>query len=238
MPSNPALNLDALRRSIRVLERLTALRDRLPILSGEEAIDDALPWRGLARDGLHEIGGDGAAPFGFLAGLIRRVTGDGGTILWCRSKGTARTTGVPYGPGLAPFGLSPGQILFAKTAHPVETLWAMEEGLRCGRLAAVVGEGVSPDLTASRRLQLAAEATGTPAFVVVPPTSKPTLSTALTRWRVTAELSRGRSPRWRLDLWRCRGGNTLEWIVEWDEQALRFRLATALADRTPAAGAG
>ena len=40
----------------------------------------------------------------------------------------------------------------------------MEEGLRCGQVAAVIGELGDMSLTASRRLQLAAEETGVTAL--------------------------------------------------------------------------
>src|SRR3546814_3799796 len=97
----------------------------------------------------------------------------------------------------------------------------MEEGRRCRRLAAVVGEVEGLDRLAGRRLQLAAEASlngedAVTAFVLHrrfrPLRQGRAASAALSRWRVTAAPSNdalgetfiGR-PRWRLDLLRCRG---------------------------------
>ena len=71
-------------------------------------------------------------------------------------------------------------------------LASMEEGLSFGGLAAVVGELVRLPMTSSRRLQLAAEKTGTMGF-------------ALRRWRRQSEASDYGQPtasttRWRVSV--------------------------------------
>jgi protein ImuA len=210
---------------------------------GDAAIDQALPWGGLRRGGLHEVvggNGDGAA-FGFAAALLQRLSGEQPRrmVLWCRCRRDGQETGLPYGPGLKRFGLEPKHMILVETRRPAEVLWAMEEGLRCRGLAAVLGEGVSPDLTASRRLQLAAEAGGTTALLL--PRDASGVSAALTRWRVKALPSRPNAgggpgrPRWQAALWRCRGGSTGQWCLEWHDETLRFAVVAALADRPLAA---
>ena len=134
-----------LREQLRAADR-TRLPGRRGVAAlGVPAIDAALPWRGLARGGVHELlGGDGdAARFGFAAALLGRLPVGGGRILWCRGGHATREIGRPYGPGLAGFGLAPEGRLFFETRRAEEALWAIEEGLRCRRLAAVVGEGVA-----------------------------------------------------------------------------------------------
>lgn len=237
-------DLAALKHSIRSIEHggydVTKAK---PISLDTATIDAALPWGGLARAGLHEISGIGNPEFGFHAGLLRRTADESGLVLWCRHAGMEHETGLPYGPGLAAFGLVPAQFVFVRARKPADVLWAMEEGLRAGGLAAVVGDGIAPDFTATRRLQLAAESSGTTAFLLPPfsRASKTTpLSAALTRWRIHALPSVGECVGmcwgmcWRIELVRCRGGAPKDWIVEWDEQALRFRLAEALANRAAA----
>ena len=69
----PAL-LEDLRARIRRLERhgggeTDDTPGALPFIAA--AIDDALPWGGLARACLHEVGGDG----GFCAALLARFAG-------------------------------------------------------------------------------------------------------------------------------------------------------------------
>jgi protein ImuA len=159
-------------------------------------------------------------------------------VLWCRPA--RHEAGVPYGPGLAEFGLGPDRLILVDTNKPRETLWAMEEGLRCRHLAAVVGEEATPDLTASRRLQLAAETGGTLGIVLPPARIRPQTSAALTRWKVTALPSKPEAggpgrPRWNVALMRCRGGGGGEWALEWEHEALRFAVASPLADRPLAA---
>jgi len=229
-------NLSALRWKIRALQTGPSGGEvARTLMLGDAAIDGALPWGGLKRGGLHEIGGDGSAGCGFHAGLLSRAAGRDGRILWCHPVAMVRETGLPYGPGLAAFGLTAGQFLFVRAKKSVDVLWAMEEGLRSGGLAAVVGDGIAPDFTATRRLQLAAEESETPAFILLPPGSAvkaEPLSAALTRWRIHARP--GRAMRWRAELRRCRGGTPGEWVVEWHEQALHFRVAEALAGRATA----
>ena len=112
----------------------------------------------------------------------------------------------------------------------------MEEGLRAGALAAVVGEpdGIV-DLTASRRLQLAAEAGGTTGFVLVRGDARGRLApSALTsRWQVDPlpALETGIGLKWRARLLRCRGGGAGLWEIVWDETTDRFGLAAPVADR-------
>lgn len=230
------IDLSSLRATIERLQSGSGERHSSASISlGASEVDNQLPWHGLARNGLHEINGDHAS-FGFHAGLLRRAAGPEGHILWCRHAKVEHETGLPYGPGLARFGLRPEQFLFVRTHDPIDVLWAMEEGLRTSGLAAVVGDGTLPDFTATRRLQLAAEAMNTPALILPPPRKASSASVALTRWDVTAGMGGGRKNimRWQVNLMRCRGGSPKNWIMEWDEQALRFHMAEVLADRTTA----
>jgi protein ImuA len=206
--------------------------------TGAAEIDAALPWGGLPR-GLHEI----AAPAGdpakaaFAASLAARRSGDGGRpILWCRPGWVARQAGDPYGPGIAALGLSPDTLILVEAAKPADLLWAMEEGAKTRGLAAVVAEGVTPDLIASRRLQLAAE-TGDGLVLLLPFGRQKVPSTASTRWFLRSLPSQPEAggpglPRWGIELWRCRGGGRLgEWIVEWDDAALSLSMVSQLVDR-------
>ena len=94
-----------------------------------------------------------AAPTLFAAGILARRKGP---VLWCLRQRDL------FAPGLAGVGLHPDRVIYAETWHDREVLPAMEEGLRVPALAGVVGEVARLSLTASRRLQLAAEASGVP----------------------------------------------------------------------------
>ncbi len=256
----PDDHLTGLRARVRAIERGAAyggLRRRVAPL-GVTALDAHLPGGGLPLGALHEIEGgraewdDGAAT-GFCVGLLARLldagseTGngrgrDGKPVLWVSPWRDL------YAPGLKAFGLDPGRLIQVRAGGETEVLWAMEEGLRCTRLAAVVGELDGLERGPGRRLQLAAEASGVTALVLrrgLRPRRRATgASAAVTRWRVEAEaMSSGPGNaserlRWRVELLRCRGAAPGQWCLEWDDAAGGFAVAAALRDRPSALGAG
>ncbi|QAY80501.1 protein ImuA (plasmid) [Sphingosinicella sp. BN140058] len=213
----------------------------------DQAIDGVLRWGGLKLCGLHEVAaasnaqGSEAAATAFVAGIAGRF----GRMVRKTSVWVIRRE-LPFGPGLQRCGLDPADVFFAQASSDDEALAVMEDCLRDGSLGCVVGEVPKVDLTASRRLQLAAEAGQTPALVLkrwgrrgVCPLNE--LSGAVTRWRVAAAPSEplpcpgiGR-PRWRLDLARQRGGTGGSWTVEaCDERGL----PTVVSGVSEGAGAG
>ncbi len=214
---------------------------------GVAAIDRHLPAGGLSCGSLHEIAGTGpeiehgAAAALFIAGRLARVRGP---VLWVLDRPDL------FAPGLAGAGLSPGRVFYAEAGRPDAVLSAVEEGLRCRGLAAVVGEIGGPlRLTASRRLQIAAECSGVTGFALLrsrrQDTSLNEPNAAVTRWRIAALPSPppladapdvpGLGPaHWRLELVRCRGGEPASWIVEAGNAQGHLRLVADLADR-PAA---
>ncbi len=261
----PAGLVEALRSRIAGIGRAAPPRGGAAavIPLGVAAIDATLPGHGLACGALHEIAGTGpdvehgAAAALLVAGLLGRSgkAGGRGTVLWIVERADL------FAPALAGVGLHPDRVILVEAGRPQAVLLAMEEGLRHPGLAGVVGELSGRfSLTVSRRLQLAAEASGVIAIALRrsrrhddPALAEPTA--AATRWRVTvlpsppplpeAPETPGLGPaRWRLDLARCRGGQgtagpasgTASWIVEACDAKGRLRLAADLADR-PAAPA-
>ncbi len=228
-PNRGDRKLETLRARVARIERGGTPGDPAGRLStGMAVLDAALPDGGLARAAVHEA--SGAAADGFIAALAARLAGP---VLWCVHEAAADRL---YAPGLARFGLGPDRLTVAVCPNRTECLWAMEEGLRAGVLAAVVSEpDGAVDLTASRRLQLAAEAGRTTGFVLVRGGRRGRLapSALASRWRVVPvpALGRGTGLRWRARLLRCRGGGEGTWEIDWDETADRFGLAAAVADR-------
>lgn len=214
---------------------------------GAVRLDAALPDGGLKSGALHEVRaadyrGMGAG-LGFAAALVTRCAEarPDAPVLWCEGGHTPFDVGHLYGPGLAAFGFAPERLIVVSPARAVDLLWTMEEALRLGAFAAVVGEidgrVAQLDLTATRRLQLAAEESGTPAFLLTGHVAA-SASAAVTRWCVASAPSQmdeaeaagfsalvGR-PRWQVRLERCRGALTgaLEaaWCVEWDARQRIF----------------
>ena len=245
--AGPPPALESLRRQVRRLEaasRRPALQAHprsLPL--GEPVLDRALPGGGLPLGCLHEIAGvrgdwdDGAATGFCLALLVRLMAARPGAVLWVSPWGDL------YPPGLLAHGLEPGRFVFVEAHGEAELLWALEEGLRCGALAAVVGELESLPRRAGRRLQLAAEKSGVTAFVLARGltakrgTREP--SAAVTRWQLqgltggppggngqeegtkpSSKRPRARQawygrPRWEAALLRCRGAAPGAWPLDW-----------------------
>lgn len=187
------------------------------------AIDVRLPHHGLALGALHEVAGGslgavhGAAAALFTAGILARLDGP---VLWCLR---ARDL---FEPGLAAAGLHPDRVIYIEAGDDKNILLCLEEGLRHAGLAGVVGEVSLLTMTASRRLQLAAETSGVTAFVIRRWRNAPAAAdfgqptAATTRWRVTALPSTplpvagvGR-PRWIVELIRSRAGECTEWELE------------------------
>jgi protein ImuA len=127
-----------------------------------------------------------AAAILFTAGILARLKGP---VLWCLESQD------PFAPALARAGLHPDWVIYAETWRDTEVLPMMEVGVRFHGLAGLVGEIGRLSLTASRRLQLAAEATGVVAVVLRRWRGDATSdasggagsgNAAATRWRVTA----------------------------------------------------
>ncbi len=225
--------LDTLRARIGAIEhRGSGIGGVLPF--GVEEIDAALPWGGLPLGGLHEVmgGADGAAD-AFCVAVLGRLCANGeengrGVALWCLGPALFET-GSLYGPGVAAGGLDPDRLVVARGCRETDVLWAMEEGLRCVRLAAVLGEVRAPGLTASRRLQLAAETTCTTAFLLRRGRAGTGPTAALTRWRLSSVPSvSGHRVRWRAELMRCRGGRCGEWTIEWNDETGNLTVVSGL----------
>ena len=137
-------------------------------------------------------------------------------------------------------GIDPDRLILVEAAKPADLLWVMEEGARTRGLAAVVAEGAKPDLTASRRLQLAAEA-GDGLVFLLQSGRQAAPSTALSRWFVSSAPSLPEAggpgrPCWKLELWRCRGGGRPgAWMVEWNDATLSLSVVPAFSHRSVAA---
>lgn len=251
----PAADLADLRRRIAGLERRAAAFDPgqterqavAPWRFGLPVLDDALPAEGLAADAVHEAAGaehgDGPAAVAFLTALLARLERRDGreAVLVCQSRAAAVRFGRLYGPGWRALGLDPARVLHVAVRRDTDVLWAAEEGLRCGALAAVLADLDGAGFTASRRLSLAAQEGKTPALMLRDDRLGPA-SAAASRWRVAAlpgapdpfDARAPGNPRWALELVRCRGGRPMTCKVEWNRETGAFGLAAALADR-PAA---
>lgn len=231
--------LASLRATVRALESPRGRGEGALLRFGIADVDGRLADGGLAVGALHEAaaarGGlpDEAAATLFLAALAARRQGP---VLWALARRDL------FAPGLAGVGLGPERVLYAECGRDEDVLAVMEEGLRHGGLAAVVGEARRAGMAATRRLQLAAEEGGTPAFLLRrrrKPAEDPLAvpSAAVTRWRIASAPSSplpaagvGR-PRWHVALARQRGGETHDWILEAPDAEARLALPAGTQHR-------
>ncbi|WP_320197421.1 ImuA family protein [Agrobacterium sp. rho-13.3] len=234
--ANPVIA--GLREQIEHLEGVVS-RQKSVLPFGVDDIDDCLPGGGLSYGAIHEFAGggtgtvDGAAAALFAAGIAARTKGK---IVWCLTRPDL------FFPALAQAGLHHNRVVFVEVDKEEDVLASLEEGLSFGGLGAVVGELVRLPMTASRRLQLAAERTGTIGLIVrrwrrqteASDFGQPTAST--TRWRISVLPSEdlpvpgvGR-PQWFIELMRVKAGECAEFTVGACDASGRIDLSAGLVD--------
>ena len=206
------------------------------IATGHEPIDDFLDG-GIKRGHLHEIFGEQAEGVGGAAGFaamlgVRAGEGTGGPLLWLRTGQAERKGGMLYAPGFAELGGDPARLLLLTAPDELALLRAAADALRCSGLAGLIiecwGRPRLLDLTATRRLTLAAARSGVTALLLRLGAG-PTPSTAETRWSVEAapsvplEANAPGRPAFEASLLRNRSGIAgKSWRLEWDRERRRF----------------
>ncbi|MFM6933201.1 MAG: ImuA family protein [Novosphingobium sp.] len=205
-------------------------------ISGIASLDATLAG-GLAHGCVHEVYagevGDAAASAGFAMALTAGMAGRDQAAMWLRSRRSQGAAGVIQASGWAELGGVPGLGLLAVLPDTLALLRAAVDALRSPALGAVIVEGWGAmrelDLTASRRLALAAEKSGVPLFLLRID-AEPVPSAAQTRWQVTAAPSLALPgnapgmPTFDVTLLRQRSGPCgLSWRLEWDRDRHLFR---------------
>ena len=170
---------------------------------------------------------------GFLLAQLPR----GKPLLWIQERMAVLEAGRIYPPGLGV-----AELIHVDARDARAALWAMEEGLRCSALGAVIGEiwgdPKALDFTATRRLAVAAERNGVAAYLIRLG-GHANLSGARMRWRVASAPSRPHRfdykapgmPTWEAELFRARGFAPDRWFVSHDGAADRVGMAGAAGDR-------
>jgi protein ImuA len=214
--------------------RLEEAPIRTPLDHGEA---DLYLKGGIQHGVLHEVFsaiGYETAATGFVAGLATRVTADR-HWLWIRQDFSAHEFGELSPTGLMELGLDPGRMILLCARNANDGLRAANDALSCAVLGAVVieitGNPKILDLTASRRLTLAATQKSVTAFLLRLG-AQPEASTAETRWLVRGSASQTQNEDWgcptfEVDLVRNRHGKTGHWFMEWNCDERVFQNATA-----------
>ena len=249
--------LAALRGTI---DRLEGDADGLSRVALGHAGADAMLQGGLVRGAVHEVfaeaGRHGTAATGFIAGLAHRVARHR-PLVWVRQDFTEIESGALSMHGLAELGLDPRRVVMVRAVDAESALRVAADAIACDALGCVVldvwGEVRALDLVASRKLTLAARASGV-TVLISRIAAAPSASTAETRWIVRAAHSPPGLEAWDMkasdmkawgmpmldtQLVRNRHGPTGQWIMEWNCDECFFReraaysqsLAAAPADR-------
>ena len=230
------------------MDALCALRNRIARIEGRRAVDaplhaalgvdslDRALGGGLARARLHELfaaePADGPGAAGFAAMLARLTLPPAAPLLWLRQEEAERSGGRLSAPGLAQVGIDPARLVLLVLPDPVTLLRAAADVVRCSSVgAAVIEPWKQPralDLTASRRLAVAAEESGVTALMLRVD-AHPTPSAAHTRWRIASapstalEADAPGHPAFDIALLRQRGRpDGGRWRLEWDREQARF----------------
>jgi protein ImuA len=174
---------------------------------------------------------------GGWAGFLLAQIDTSKPLLWVQERMAILESGRVHPPGL------PTQNLVHVEARDArDALWAMEEGVRCSSLSAVIGElwgdPKALDFTATRRLAVASERSGTPCWLVRLG-GHANLSGARMRWRVASASSLENEfdprapgmPAWDAELFRARGHPPGRWSIAHDREEDRFHLVSESRDR-------
>jgi protein ImuA len=170
---------------------------------------------------MHEACGSGAYFFA-LGNAAHR----GGTVLWVREKRGSEQ--------LDPLGfahlVNPDDVLMALTQSQTESLAVAEESLRSGVIPVVVMELSDPlDLTAGRRLQLAAKAGKSTGVAII--SDGMGSNAAETRWRCQPKYDPiydgADSTLQRWELIKNKSGTLGVWNVRWSQATRRINVVSA-----------
>jgi protein ImuA len=191
---------------------------------------DAALRGGLAMGAMHEVfaeaGRQSAAATGFVAGLAGRSAARR-PLVWVRQDFTEIESGALSMSGWAELGLDPRVLVTVRAADVDTALRTAADALACDAVGVVVlevwGQARQLDLVASRKLTLAAQASGVTGLVLRV-AAEPSPSTAETRWIVraahsppaaAASWSAWGAPVFDAQLVRNRHGPVGRWIMEW-----------------------
>ncbi len=237
--AEPSETLHRLRRAVADLSAQMPDEAGRLISFGIASLDQALAG-GLVCGALHEVGPaaplHGGVAAGFTLALASLALKGGKQAVWIQPDFLVTEAGAPYGPGLDLMGLPMERLVILRVPRSRDALWAMEETLKCRAAGAVVAEldGEEADLTATRRLALAAREGGGLGLILhsslasdrQPFCAQP--STATTRWEVAS--ARGARDRFgglgpttfALSLVKNRRGRTGQWHLSWDHHECVF----------------
>lgn len=235
--------LRQLRQQLDALTPPARAEDGARVTFGCAEVDERLGG-GLPQAKLHELSATNADDWPAAAACALLLAarcgsdkgiGGRGPILWLTdARRRAGALGALYPPGLAELGVDPARLLSITAPDGLAQLRAAADIARCHAAPALVIELAAPlaalDLTASRRLLLAAEESGATLWLLQR-SARTAPSAAFSRWRIASAPSAPLPanapgpPAFTLELNRHRGGaQPFALTLEWNRDAQIFAL--------------
>lgn len=164
-----------------------------------------------------------AATSGLMMGILSVLMKNKGACIWI-------STGRKFFPPSAHhFGVEAHRLVFIDTQRERDTLWVMEEALKCEGVTAVIAEVNELSFAQSRRLQLVVEASKVTGFVLRSDMRKLSTTTCVARWQITplpsqtdGDLPGVGFPRWQVELLRVRNGLPGTWELCWSNHGFTW----------------
>jgi len=226
--------IEQLQKQILSLQQHHQPTDKTPTNMGLGAIESAFADNVFPKAAVHELlsfsSEDAACTSAFMSVIISQLMQQGGFCLWIST--VPRRSVFP--PALKTFGIEPDRVLFIDMPKEKDTLWALEESLKCAALTAVVGEISELSFNDSRRLQLAVERSRVTGFIHRFRPKNQNAVACVSRWKITHlassmpdQLPGLGFPEWNVELLKARGGKPGQWQVQYSPGGLRY------TDKTP-----
>jgi protein ImuA len=193
-------------------------------------MEASFPGNVFAKGAVHELISnyreEATCTSGFICVVLGKLIQNKGYCLWIST--VPRRSIFPS--ALKGFGIDPERILFVDAGKTKDTLWAIEEALKCDVLMAVVGEISELNFNDSRRLQLAVEKSHVTGFIHRFRPKTENAVACVSRWKikpVASSLSNAPGvgfSRWDVELLKVRNGKTGKWQVQWSPKGLEYIL--------------
>jgi protein ImuA len=218
--------VEKLQRQINALHLRKQVPGELKKL-GLGALESSFPGGVFPRAAVHELISSTAqnspCTTGFISLVLSRLLTSSSVCIWISDRQAV------YPPALKAFGVAPEKIVFVNTIRQKDTIWAIEEAMKCTAVTAVVGELRELSFDESRRLQLAAEQSRVTAFIHRHQPRAENAVACVTRWRITPLESINDKkmpgvgfPRWHASLVKVRNGKPGSWRLQWSPAGLEY----------------
>ena len=187
--------LESLKKALRAAEQVPGDATwsewkRSPVVTGT-ALDGLLPLGGLPRGSLVEwlVYGPGSGASLLALGLAHAAGCAGARIVVIDSQLRF------YPPAAAGLGIDPADLIVVRPRREADAMWALDQAIRCAGVGAVLWWGHKLDSHHFRRLQLAAESSGSLGLFIRPHTVRREPSWAALRLLVEPSVSDSSSRR-------------------------------------------